>query len=217
MAADPLEQMRADRERHRREEEADRPDWRHDTLDLDPVVWPTAGGHTVAGDVVRERTHGRALHAGRRVLRSAARSARSAPRRVPAGLVVGALLLGGAGVVSAVAAEGPLGWPSGVTAAPSTGSGAGSGADAQQPSVVVGDDGGSTTQQAAPRQGQEQPAAPQQGAARAAAPGASGQAAPGQGTPGSPARAAGPAGGPGSGPAAGQGAGPAGGPGAPRP
>ncbi len=118
MAADPRDQVRADRERHRREAEDDQRDWRHDTLDLDPVV-----GELAQGEVVRERTRGGALHAGRRVLRSARRSVRSAPRRVPSGVVVGVLLLAGAGAVSAVASDGPLGQPSVVSQVPPSGTG----------------------------------------------------------------------------------------------
>lgn len=133
MAADPRDQMRADRERHRREAEDDQRDWRHDTLDLDPVV-----GELVQGEVVQERTRGGALHAGRQVLGSARRSVRSAPRRVPAGVVVGVLLLAGAGAVSAVASDGPLGQPSVVSQAPPSGSGS-SGSGETGPSVVVGD------------------------------------------------------------------------------
>lgn len=191
--ADPLEQLRADRERHRAEERADAPsssapppDWHHDTLelDLDDLRHESAEQPVVEGSVLRSRTH----RAGRSAVRQgpgvAARTVHGVRRvRVPTGLVVGLVLLVGAGATSA-ALDG-----SGSSPQPS---------QEQTTTQTVTQTGTGTTQHETTT-ASEQPA-----------PGAGPAARGPEGGPGG-----GPAAGPGTGPAAGPGAGPAGAPGRP--
>lgn len=225
---DPLEQLRADRERRRAEERADAPssssvpppDWRHDTLelDLDGLRHEPAGPPPVVdGSVLRSRTHGGGWRALRRGSSAAAKKVRRV--RVPAGLVVGLVLVVGAGATSAALdgnGSGPQTSPL-QTTSPRTGTGttqSGTTTSGDQPlgSVRV-ETGGSTD-------GSDAGRAPEQDAGPPSDPQA-GPAAGGPGGPGAPVGQAagpgggGPAGGPGSGPAAGPGAGPAGAPGRP--
>lgn len=205
---DPLDQLRADRERHLAEERADRlppPDWRHDTLDLDldelrrqsaPPVPPKV----VDGSVLSSRTHGGAWRAVRR----GARRARGA--RVPAGLVVGLVLLAGAGGASAVLGAGaggpqssPLQTSTTQTGPGTTGTTAGDGQPQGSVRVETGGSGagssdGSAAVQGPGADGAQQPAGPP---------------APGRDAAGGP---AGPGTGPDAGPGSGPGGGPAGGP-----
>ncbi|TNM59962.1 hypothetical protein FHN55_19335 [Streptomyces sp. NP160] len=184
----PLDQLRADRERHLAEERADAPpppDWRHDTLDLDLADVRHRSAEqgpppVVDGSVLRSRTHGGAWRA---VRRGAGRARRV---RVPAGLLVGLVLLGGAGAVSAALdGNGPRATQERTTA-PVVEGGSTAGEAQPQGSVRVGADPGAAAEQP---EVQEGPAA--------------GAPAPGGGAPAAP-----------PGPAAGSGAGPGAGPGA---
>ncbi|MBC3762739.1 hypothetical protein ACUN7V_01680 [Quadrisphaera oryzae] len=208
---DPLDQLRADRERHLAEERADSlppPDWRHDTLDLDldelrRQSAPAGPPPVVDGSVLSSRTHGGAWRA---VRRGAGRARRA---RVPAGLVVGLVLLAGAGGASAVlgaGASGPQSSPlqtsttqtyPGTTG--TTGTTAGNGQPQGSVRVETGGAGagspdGSEAVPGPGADGGQQPAGPP---------------APGQDAAGGP---AGPGFGPGSGPGGAAGGGPGGGP-----
>ncbi|MEH3075586.1 MAG: hypothetical protein PGN11_02735 [Quadrisphaera sp.] len=207
---DPLEQLRADRERHRAEERADAPssssvpppDWRHDTLELDFDGLrhePAGPPPVVDGSVLSSRTHGGAWRAVRRS------AGRARGVRVPAGLVVGLVLLAGVAGASAVlgAGGGPQSSPLQTTT--QTGTETTAGGDQPQGSVRVetggsgagssdGSEGGPAPVQGPGQDGGQQPAQPP------APPASGGDAA---GAPAGP--GAGPGGGPAGGPAGGGG------------
>ncbi|TXR58171.1 hypothetical protein [Quadrisphaera setariae] len=237
MAADPrgpgdsLEQLRADRERHRAEERADAPssssvpppDWRHDTLelDLDGLGHEPAGPPPVVdGSVLRSRTHGGGWRAVRQGSSAAAKKVRRV--RVPAGLVVGLVLVVGAGATSAVldgSGSGPQTSPLQTTTQTGTGTTQGStttAGDRPQGSVRVETGGSADGSDAgrAPEQDAGLPPDPQAGPA-AGAPGGPGAAVDQAAGPGAGTGGGGPAGGPRDRPAAGPGAGPVGAPGRP--